>query len=181
VSLKDLLVGTIRALEATDVRYMLTGSLASTFYGEPRATRDIDVVIDPTTASLERLIDRLKLDGLYVDRDAARIALRDRTQFNAIGTDSKVDFIVRKDRPFAISEFERRQRVTLLDAEVAIVTVEDLILAKLVWASETDSERQMRDVAGMVAVAGDALDRAYLASWAGRLGIAESWRRLIQP
>ena len=178
MSLADLLASTIRALAAARIDYMLTGSLASTFYGEPRATRDIDVVIDPTPASLDRLVEVLLTDGLYVDPAAARTALRERGQFNAIAGEAKVDFIVRKDRPFSISEFDRRQRVQLLSTEVDMVTVEDLIVAKLWWARESDSERQRRDVAGMISVAGTALDREYVGKWAERLGVAEDWRRL---
>ena len=82
---------------------MVTGSLASSYHGEPRATLDLDVVIDPTAAALERLVDGLEAAGYYVDRDAASHALRARGQFNAIGTRnaSKVDFIFRRDRPFS--------------------------------------------------------------------------------
>lgn len=178
MSLTELLAGTVRALEASHVEYMLTGSIASTFHGEPRATRDIDVVIDPTPAALERLVDRLRSDGLYVDGDVAREALRTRGQFNAIGADAKVDFIIRKDRPFSIAEFGRRRRVRLPGAEADIVTVEDLILAKLLWAREIDSDRQIRDVSGMIQVAGPALDRAYLVSWAERLEVADLLRRV---
>lgn len=178
MSLADLLVRTVRALEAEHVDYMLTGSLASTFHGEPRATRDVDFVIDPTTDALTRLVDRLQSDGLYVDLDAARSALADRGQFNAIGADAKVDFIIRKNRPFSIAEFRRRKRVQLPGTEADVVTVEDLILAKLLWARATDSGRQLRDVTGMIEVAGERLDRAYLASWAERLGVADLLRRL---
>ena len=182
MSLADLLEGTIRALIAERIDYMLTGSLASTFYGEPRSTRDIDIVIDPTPAALDRLLDRLRADGLNVDRDAARTALQDRGQFNAIAGDAKVDFIIRKERPFSIAEFDRRRRVQLPGTEADVVTVEDLILAKLLWARETDSQRQRRDVAGMLGAAGTALDRGYVAGWAERLGVAEDWRLLdVQP
>ncbi len=157
---------------------MLTGSLASTLHGEPRATRDIDIVIDPTADALERLVDALQAAGLYVDRGAAMTALRERGQFNAVGTDAKVDFIIRKNWPFSVSEFKRRQRVQLLGSEGDVVTVEDLILAKLLWASESDSDRQLRDVSGMIAVNMDTLDRAYLTRWADQLGIADAWLRL---
>lgn len=175
----DVLAQTIEWLERAGIPYMVTGSLASTYHGEPRATRDIDIVIDPTPDALDRLIERLDAGGFYVDRDAARAALDDRSQFNAIGAEAaKVDFIVRKDRPFSIAEFGRRQRVELLGSEGFIVSVEDLILAKLEWAAESDSQRQVRDVAGMVAVAGDTLDRAYVTAWAERLGLADSWRRV---
>jgi hypothetical protein len=178
VSLAELLVSTIRALETAGIDYMLTGSLASTFHGEPRATRDIDVVIDASATGLETLLDRLHADGMYVDDLAARTALRDRGQFNAVGSDAKVDFIIRKDTPFSRAEFDRRQRVQLPWVQASVVTAEDLILAKLAWARETDSERQLRDIAGMVSAAGDDLDRAYVDAWAARLGVGELWRKL---
>jgi hypothetical protein len=159
---------------------MITGSMASCFQGEPRATLDLDIVIDPTPPALDRLVGDLRSAGFYVDRDAADEALGERTQFNAIGPDAtKVDFIVRRDRPFSITEFDRRERVELLGSAGFIATVEDVILAKLEWASETDSERQLRDVAGMLAVSGDAVDAAYLTTWAEKLGVARLLERVV--
>lgn len=179
MSLADLLVMTVKALEAEGIPYMLTGSLASSFHGEPRATRDIDLVIDPTAPAVDRLVDRLQELGLYVDPEAARAALHDRGQFNAIASDAKVDFVIRKDRPFASAEFERRRRVRLPQLDAFVVSAEDLVLAKLVWAMETASDRQRRDVAAIVAVAGDNLDRAYIESWAERLDVLGAWRQLV--
>jgi hypothetical protein len=178
VSLADLLVTTIEALEAEAIPYMLTGSLASSFHGEPRSTRDIDIVIDPSVEALNRLIVRLEGLGLYVDQAAATVALRERGQFNAIAADAKVDFVIRKDQPFSRTEFGRRQRVRLPQVDAFIVSVEDLILAKLVWARETGSDRQLRDVAAMIASAGGGLDAAYIDSWAGALDVADTWRQL---
>jgi hypothetical protein len=180
VSYADLLAEALGYLEAAEIPYMITGSVASSFHGEPRATRDLDIVIDPAPAALERLIDDLRTGGFYVDRDAAGDALRERTQFNAIGAEAtKVDFIVRRDRPFSIAEFDRRERVELLGSTGFIATVEDVILAKLEWAAETDSERQLRDVAGMLAVAGDTLDEAYLTTWAVKLGVKAGLQRVL--
>jgi len=179
VTFADLLAHTIVRLERAGVPYMVTGSLASTYHGEPRATLDIDIVIDPTDDSLEHLLDGLEAGRFYVDRDAARTAFRERTQFNAIDEDAaKVDFIVRKNRAFSITEFGRRKRVELLGTPGFIVSAEDLVLAKLEWAEASDSERQIRDVSAIVAVAGDTFDREYVADWAGQLGLAEAWRRL---
>lgn len=159
---------------------MLTGSLASTFHGEPRATRDMDIVIDPDPAALGRLVDLLRAGDFYVDRDAAEEALRHRGQFNAIGPDAtKIDFIVRRDRPFSIEEFARRRRVAILGASADIATAEDMILAKLEWAAATGSERQVRDIEGILAVAGDGLDQAYLTSWAARLGVADRLAAIV--
>lgn len=180
MSYADLLAETIGHLEAIGIPYMITGSVASSFHGEPRATRDLDIVIDPTLSGLDRLVDALRTAGFYVDRDAAEDALRARTQFNAIGAEAiKVDFIVRKDRPFSIAEFDRRERVELLGSTGFIATVEDVILAKLEWAAETDSERQLRDVAGMLAVAGDTLDQAYMTTWAEQLGVDAGLQRVL--
>jgi predicted nucleotidyltransferase len=178
VSLEDLLVRTIGAIEAEGVPYMVTGSLASSFHGEYRATRDIDIVIDPSPSQLDRLVDRLRAAGMYVDPETARIALRERGQFNAVDAELKVDLIIHKRDAFSTSEFERRGRAQLLSVEADMVTVEDLILAKLVWARELDSERQLRDIAGMINVAGNSLDREYIARWADGFGVAEAWRRL---
>ncbi len=109
--------------------------------------------------------------GRYYVGDADK-ALANRDQFNIIDTATgwKVDLIMRKDRPFSRSEFDRRIRTRITGVPVAVATVEDTILAKLEWSRRSDSERQLRDVVGMIAVAGTALDLAYLTHWADELG-----------
>jgi len=180
VKFARLLADVIGRLDRAGIAYMLTGSLASTYHGEPRATRDLDLVIDPAPDALERLVDGLEADGFHVDREAARTALRDRTQFNAIGeAATKIDFIIRKDRPFSVEEFGRRRRVELLGTSGFIATAEDLIVAKLEWAAQTGSERQRRDIAGMLAVAGNAIDEAYLMRWITALGLTDAWTDVI--
>jgi hypothetical protein len=179
VTLAELLADVTGRLDRTRIAYMVTGSFASTYYGEPRSTRDLDIVIDPSTDGLAILVESLATDGYYVDRDAASAALRERTQFNAIGTDSsKVDFIVRKDRPFSREEFGRRRRADLLGQPVFIATVEDMIIAKLEWSVPFDSERQLRDVAAMLEVAGDGVDRAYIERWVAALRLEAPWQRV---
>lgn len=177
MTIRELLARVIGALEAEGIPYMLTGSLASSLYGEPRATNDVDVVIDPSPTALDRLVRRLQEGELYVDLDAAQSALRERGQFNALILDTKVDFIIRKAGPFATAAFERRRRVRGSDIDADVVSPEDLILTKLAWAAETGSDRQLRDVAGMVALV-DNLDRAHIEQWAERLGLVDAWRRL---
>lgn len=157
---------------------MVTGSLASSYYGEPRATLDVDIVIDPDSDSLARLVDELIAGDFYVDRGVATKALADRTQFNAIASDaSKIDFIVRRQRPFSIEEFGRRESAELLGTTGYLTSPEDLVLVKLEWAADTDSERQLRDAARIVAVH-DTLDVVYIDRWADQLGVGEAWRAL---
>lgn len=173
----DLLARMILLLETADVPYMITGSLASSYHGEPRATRAIDIVIEPSPKGLERLIDGLAESGFYVDREVARQALAERSQFNAIAPDStKVDLIIRSDRPFSVEEFGRREPADLLGTPGFVVTAEDLIIAKLEWASASGSDRQLRDIAGIVAV-GQGLDEDYIERWTSVLGINDAWRR----
>jgi hypothetical protein len=176
VTFGELLASVIGLLERSAVPYMVTGSLASSYHGEPRATRDADIVIDPSPESLDRLTAGLLDAGFYVDRDVAREALAGRSQFNAIGPDaSKVDFIVRRDRPFSAEEFRRRQPADLLGTPGFVATAEDVILAKLEWAKATSSDRQLDDVAGILAIA-SGLDVEYIDRWAAILGVGEAWR-----
>ena len=180
MSFGELLALLVALLERHNVPYMVTGSLASSYHGEPRATRDIDVVIDPSHEALDRLTEDLRDSGFYVDAGVARDALARRTQFNAIAPDaSKVDFIVRRDRPFSVEEFRRRQRADLLGTPGFVATAEDVILAKLEWAKETGSDRQIDDVAGIVAIA-DELDVAYIDHWAAALGVEDGWREILE-
>ncbi|MEO8469485.1 MAG: hypothetical protein ABI573_07440 [Chloroflexota bacterium] len=171
----ELLAASILAFQRAGVAFMVTGSLASSYYGEPRATRGIDT--DP--GGLERLVIALQQAGLYMDRDAAIAAHVQKSQFNAIADGAaKVDFIVRRDRPFSVEEFARRQSADLLGTPGFIVSVEDLIVAKLEWASESGSEVQLRDVRSMLAVGGSTLDRTYISRWIARLGLGEMWERV---
>ena len=175
----ELVAAALAHLERAGIPHMVTGSIASTYYGEARATRDLDIVIDPSAATLDRLVANLVKDGFYVDAEAARSALQARTQFNAIGPDaSKIDFIIRRNRPFSVEEFGRRRPADLLGTPGWIATVEDMVVAKLEWAAATDSERQLRDVAGMLAVGGEDVDRDYVVRWVEALGLWDVWRRV---
>jgi hypothetical protein len=179
VTFADLLAEVIAQLHRTGIPFMVTGSLASSFHGEPRATRDLDVVIDPTSAALTGLVRELMEAGFSVDEPAAHAALVDRTQFNAIGPEAtKVDFIIRRERAFSIAEFERREPADLLGTPGYVATAEDLVIAKLEWAEATDSDRQRRDVLGIVTVAED-LDRDYIDRWAAALGLQDAWQSIL--
>jgi hypothetical protein len=101
-------------------------------------------------------------------------ALAERDQFNLIDltTTWKVDLIIRKDRPFSLSEFDRRVRSAILGVDVYQATAEETVLAKLEWAAMGGSDRQVADAAGVLAVGGDTLDDD-LDRWAAELGVVE--------
>lgn len=158
-------------LDVLHIPFMLTGSLAMSFYAEPRMTRDIDFVLDLKPADAPRLVAALEAD-YYIALDSVQSALRHNSQFNIIHQESviKVDCIIRKPSEFAIAEFERRRPLVAGEVQTTIVSKEDLIMAKLAWSRRSRSETQMRDVRNLLA---SGYDRQYVESWAVRLGLRE--------
>ena len=169
----------LEALQRAGVPYMLTGSFASSFHGAPRTTQDIDIVIAPTLGSLQRLVSEFPQDQYYVSREAALQAYGSESLFNVIDLESgwKIDFIVRKSRPFSVEEFARRREAEVLGTNVTIASAEDVILSKLEWAKMAGSERQITDVAGILRTQGADIDVEYVERWVAVLGVQSEWER----
>lgn len=178
----DPLAVVVAKLDRVAIPYMLAGSFASTYHGFPRTTHDIDIVIAPTRDQLDRFVRELDPDRYYVSIEAVDEAWRRRGMFNVVVYESgwKVDLILCKERPFSRLEFQRRSRIELGGLAVWMATAEDTIVAKLEWAKAGESERQIRDVAGILQASGDRLDRAYIERWVGELGLLDLWRRVAQ-
>lgn len=159
---------------------MVAGSFVSSMHGVPRSTNDIDILIDPTPESLERLLALLAPLDVYVVPDVAREEFQRGGQFNVIDTESawKMDLVYRKNRAFSRVEFARRIPAALLGVPVFVATPEDTILSKLEWAKLGQSERQLIDVSGILEMKADNLDRAYIESWLDTLGVRELWERV---
>ena len=158
---------------------MVTGSLGSAHYGEPRATNDIDIVIDPTREQLDCLVESFVGD-YYVSQQSAMEALANRSMFNVIDFSSgwKADFIICRDRDFSRTEFARRQDFKLLGVPVQLASAEDVILSKLEWSKIGESERQIRDAASISATLADQLDQSYLQRRAKELGVLDLWQQI---
>jgi len=178
---EEFLIRLVGMLEAAGIPFMLTGSHSSSFHGEPRATRDVDVVIDPSPEQLDQFLKLLGED-YYVIPEAAREALARRTMFNVIDFEGgwKADLILRKDRPFSIEEFRGRQPATLHGHVIPIATPEDVILSKLEWDRLAPSEQQRQDALHVAAVQDARLDRSYLRQWAAVLGVADALNELLR-
>ena len=167
----DILREVSERLESAGIAFMLTGSVAMSYYARPRMTRDIDLVAALDETDVEAFV-RLFEDDYYLDPQAVSRAVAHRSLFNLIHNDSviKIDFIVLKADAYRQEEFARRQRITLGDFQTWIVSLEDLILSKLYWARSSRSELQLRDVRNLLAVRGDV---EYLRRQAARLGVDE--------
>ena len=179
----DFLARLTAKLAAAGIPHMVVGSFASSFHGVPRSSQDLDLVIDPDAASLQRFLATLPAQEYYADADAALDALRRRGQFNVIdmATAWKADLIVRKARPFSVEEMRRPIEGDLLGARVRIASAEDTLISKMEWAKlGGGSELQLRDASGILDLYGrDKLNVAYVERWVRELGLEEYWRRLL--
>jgi hypothetical protein len=182
VTEQELAIDAVRRLNRAGIEYLLTGAMASNYWGIPRTTHDLDFVVQLPGDSIPRLISEFAAD-FYVDESAAQAVFTAPYQFNAIDRRSglKVDFwLFRSERPFEISMFQRRVDIDLFGEQTWIASAEDVILHKLYWHSFSPSERQISDAAGVVAVQSDALDGAYLSNWARELGVTENLNKLLR-
>jgi len=143
--------------------------------GLARTTADIDLVIDPEPDAIELLTEHLERDRYYVHEVTAREALAVRDQFNVIdtGTGWKVGLIIVKDRPFSVTEFNRRIPITVLGVPVFVATAEDTVLAKLEWSRLGGSDRQRQDVVEVLRLRRSDIDNDYLDHWAGQLDLVD--------
>lgn len=162
--------------ERLGLEYVLGGSLASSLQGEPRSTNDIDFALRIEERHVSLLAAALGPD-FVVDEEGLREAIRPRRSHNVffLPTVLKIDLFVRGGTPFDDSELSRRLRTSVGDAGSAlfVVILEDNILRKPAWFRMGDevSDRQWRDILGILRISGDVLDLAYLQAWAPRLGV----------
>jgi len=165
----DIVRDISRRFEQAGIAYMLTGSMAMNYYAQPRMTRDIDVVIAIGPEDVGRVAALFRPD-YYVSEENIRESLAHESIFNLIHQESviKVDCIIRQSSDYRRVEFERRERISILDFTTFIVSKEDLIISKLFWAKNSHSEIQLADVQNLLSIGYDA---DYLQHWTGELGL----------
>jgi len=161
------------------IPYMLTGGLAVVYYGAPRTTHDIDVVILISPADITRIKDMLEPDFL-VDEESIKAALREGSMFNAIHDETgyKVDFWMLKPDEYDRARFSRRVQVSVLGVTMSLPTAEDVIISKLDWFKQSDVDKHFYDVRGIVAIQKDTLDTAYIARWCEAKGLLDLWHKV---
>jgi hypothetical protein len=179
----ELLQRVAETLERLGVRYFVTGSVATIYYGEPRMTNDIDIVAAVPAGQVAALCRAFPGPEFYVDEEAARDAVLQGGQFNIIHPSSglKVDVILPSDSPFDRSRFARARRLRPSVAyEASFASPEDVIIKKMDYYRAGGSEKHLRDIAGVLKISGAQLDRAYIEDWAARLGVDEIWQAVLE-
>jgi hypothetical protein len=181
MSQPELLKKAVLALTSAGIDYMVTGSLASSFQGEPRASHDIDLVVALSPEAVPSLLSAFPPPEYYLTTEAALDALRRQSMFNllAVTTGEKVDFWVLTDSPFDQSRFTRKRVEEFLGMRLFVSAPEDTILMKLKWASLAGgSEKQLTDALRVYEVQQGHLEMDYLHQWARQLGVEELWQQL---
>ncbi len=178
MELSELLVRVTRTLEQQGVPYLVTGSIATIAYGEPRLTVDIDVVVRLPVDAVKALCAAFPAEEFYVSPEAALDAVRHSSQFNILHPRSglKVDVMVAEQSDFNASRFARARAIAISPAaEAVFASPEDVILKKLEYYREGGSDKHLRDIAGVIRIMGDELDLQYLELWSTRLGVRDLW------
>jgi hypothetical protein len=176
----------IATLEREGVRYVVGGSIASSIYGTPRATQDVDIIADLQEDHVTAFVAALR-DDFYLDEPAVRDAVRRRSTFNVIhlNTMFKVDVFVAKDDPVTAQELSRARPYVpphAPDREIAVASPEDIVVQKLYWYRLGDhvSERQWTDAMSVLNIRARNLDREYMQRLAAEMGVGDLLVRALR-
>jgi hypothetical protein len=178
MGLSDLLRYVVGILEEMGLRYFITGSTVTIFYGETRFTNDIDIVVDLTEEHIVDFCRKFPSEDFYISESAAREAVLRKAQFNIIHPASglKVDVIIPESSAFNESRFVRARRLhPAQDFEASFASPEDAIIKKMDYYRLGGSEKHLRDIASVLKTSGEQIDRDYITRWAEQLGLGELW------
>jgi hypothetical protein len=188
LELAELLKRAIAVCESLEIPYMVVGSVASMAYGEHRSTGDVDIVIQLQPKDVGAICKAFPDTEYYVSESAIREAIRYERMFNVIDYKSsyKIDFAVSQQSPWGRAQLERRQRIEIMPGVMGYsASPEDVIISKMLYYREGESEKHLRDIAAMCRISGDIFDNAYLESWINKLSLGPIWdavqKRLSQP
>ena len=166
-------------LEKLGIRYAVGGSLSSSLHGVMRSTMDVDIIADLHAEHIQPLLAALSAE-FYADEEMIRDALQRHSSFNLIHYDTafKADIFIPKARPFDAMHLERRISAVITnepDEILYFTSPEDIILSKLEWyrMGGEVSDRQWRDIIGILKVKTGNLDMDYLHHWANELNIGD--------
>ncbi|AFZ56521.1 hypothetical protein H6G54_12780 [Anabaena cylindrica FACHB-243] len=169
--------------ESINICYYVSGGVASSIHGEPRSTRDLDLVIEVNQNKLFLLVKTLETSGYYCPAGAVEdLQLGYGNMLNITHTETiaNADIYITDNSPFAISQMNRR---VLVDVEEIptfwIASAEDIILQKLRWGKGSKSEKQWRDVLGIVKLQAENLDYGYLGEWAEFLDLVDEFSEVL--
>jgi hypothetical protein len=183
MSQSELLALVTQTLTRLGIDHMITGSLASSLYGEPRATHDIDVVAQFDERHIAPLAAAFPAPQFFLSEENIRDALGPAGMFNILEMDSgvKIDIWRLTTAAFDRARFERRRSELIDQHAITFSSPEDVILAKIAWAKLSGgSEKQLTDAIRVYETQYEKLDHTYLSQWVERLDVNEQWQQLLR-
>lgn len=182
--LSDFFSIVVQALERLSIPYMVAGGFAAIFYGEPRLTVDIDIVVDIKSINIKPLLEAFPFPDYYLSEETMRDAIRRRFPFNIIqiATAAKVDLIPLPDDVFSRVAFSRRQKMVFnqAGAEADFISAEDIVLAKLFAFEQTGSDKHLRDVKGVLVTQWGHLNLELIRRAAERRNLLQQFEQLLE-
>jgi len=176
----------VEVFNCLNIFYFVGGSLASSLYGVPRATQDVDIIADIKRESIPLLINAFQQE-FYIDVDMILDAIRYRTSFNIIHlkTMFKADIFILKPDVLSQEEMKRRKQYQLSESPGDVLflsSAEDIIINKLFWFKLGGgvSERQWNDALGVIRVQSKILDYRYLEDVASQRGVFPLLQKALQ-
>jgi hypothetical protein len=174
------------AFESLGVPYLIGGSLASTLHGMVRTTQDSDIIAEMRPEHLQPFVLALR-DEFYIDEEMVAESIQSNSSFNIIHRETmfKVDVFIPRPRPFLQAQLDRAQRLTFsfeTEMSAKFATPEDTILSKLEWyrMGGEVSDRQWRDILGVLKTRAGELDLEYLRKWAVELHVSDLLERALK-
>lgn len=178
----DTLLIVVEKLESVNIPYMLSGSVAAALYAEPRFTNDIDIVIHTYQNKKSELLDLFK-ESFYITEQAIDDAFKSVGMFNIIyeKTVTKCDLILLKQDEFSQHAFSRTVELIIPGhtRSVRVISLEDLILQKLLWWKEFESQLQWNDLQRLVFMKKQNIDLNYLKTWGQKIDVEEGLKKLL--
>jgi hypothetical protein len=168
--IRELIQNITTSLDQKGIPYMISGSLAFNMYCIPRMSMDIDLVIELNLSNVHGFFDIFRT-GYYIDKETVLQEIRKTGMFNVIDhrTGFKIDFIIRKSTEYRLLEFSRKIHKMLMDIPVWVVSPEDLVVSKLSWIQELQSEKQSQDIRMLMVL--PEIDRDYIGLWCKNLNL----------
>ena len=175
----------VRPLNRAGIRYVVTGSIAAIFYGEPRLTHDVDFVVFLNDENIRQLGEIFPPADFYVpptEAIASEVSREQRGHFNIIHMDTgfKADFYPTGRDDLNAWAFRRQRSVIFQGETVVLAPPEYVIIRKLEYFREGGSDKHLRDIRSMLAVSGDQMDQAELDEWIKRRGLEAQWQTARQ-
>lgn len=179
---KETFIEIIKILKNLKINYMIVGGFAVSFWGEPRSTHDLDIVIEIKSNNKENLIKIFRKNNYYIDETAIDEAIKLKRMFNVIHPESelKVDFWIIGNDQYSCEKFRRKTKQEIFGQNVYIVSPEDLILLKLEWYRKSQISKHFLDAQGIYKLQKDILDLHYLKKWATKLSVLTLLESLLK-